>query len=65
MLATIVFLGPLRSTHFPNTAADRPSSASAIEYATPTSASDQSPATGPVTPSTFASGFLNTLNPYT
>jgi hypothetical protein len=43
MLATIVFLGPLRSTHFPNTAADSPSSASAIEYATPTSASALAP----------------------
>ena len=63
MLARITLRGPLRSTHFPKKAADKPNSTNAMEYATPTSTSLQSPGPGAVMPRALAKGFLKTLNP--
>ncbi len=56
--------GPTRSTHRPNSAADRPRTAMAMENTQPTSVSFQSPGAEWVRPMSLVSGRLKVENAY-
>src|SRR5688572_22024427 len=63
--ANIALRGPSRSIHFPNTAAEIPRNAIAMEKIHASGGCSQSwPGTCFVTPMTCVSGILNTLNAY-
>src|SRR5688572_1040058 len=63
--ANIALRGPSRSIHLPNTAAEMPRNAIAIEKIHASGGCSQScPATCRLTPMTWVSGILKTLNAY-